>query len=68
MNFAILIHAVIDHCSKMVGKSVDQKDEIRAYIKARSKLYCSLKQLKTQLSTANGQSCVSYDTINLNLV
>ena len=47
----------------MVGRSVDQKDEIRANIKARSKLGCSLKQLLTELSTAYGHSCVSYDTV-----
>ena len=46
---------------KMVGRSVDKKDEIRAYIKARSKLGCSLK--KTEISTAFGPSCVSYDTV-----
>ena len=46
----------------MVGKSDDQKDEIRAYIKARSKLGCSLKQLMIELSTTYGPSCVSYDT------
>ena len=45
IKFAILIHAVIDQCSKMVGRSVNQKDEIRDNIKARSKLDCSLKQL-----------------------
>jgi transposase len=48
---------------KMVGRNVDKKDEIRAYIKARSKLGCSLKQLMTELSTAYGPSCVSYDTV-----
>ena len=37
---------------KMVGRSVDKKDEIRAYIKARSKLGCSLKKLMTEISTA----------------
>ena len=47
---------------KMVGRSVDQKDEIWAYIKARSKLSCSLKQLMTELCTY-GPSCVSYDTV-----
>jgi hypothetical protein len=46
----------------MVGRSVDNKDEIRAYIKARSKLGCSLKQLMTELSPAYGPSCVSCDT------
>ena len=45
---------------KMVGRSVDKKDEIRAYIKARSKLGYSLKKLMTEISTA---SCVSYDTV-----
>ena len=44
----------------MVGRSVDKKDEIRAYIKARSKLGCSLKKLTTEISTAFGPSCVSY--------
>jgi hypothetical protein len=39
-----------------------QKNEIRAYIKARSKLGCSLKQLMTELSISYGLSCVSYDT------
>ena len=47
----------------MVGSSVDKKDEIRAYIKARSKLGCSLKKLMTEISTAFGPSCVSYDTV-----
>ena len=47
----------------MVGRSVDEKDEIRAYIKARSKLGCSLKKLMTAISTAFGPSCVSYDTV-----
>ena len=47
----------------MVGRRVDQKDEIQAYTKARSKLGCSLKQLITELSSAYGPSCVSYDTV-----
>ena len=47
----------------MVGRSVDQKDEIRAYIKARSKLNCSVKQLMTELSTVYVPSCVSCDTV-----
>ena len=47
----------------MVGRSVDQKNEIRTYIKARSKLSCSLKQLITELSDAYRPS-VSYDTFN----
>ena len=48
---------------KMVGRSVDQKDEKRAYIKTRSKLDCSYMQLMTELFTALGPSCVSYDTV-----
>jgi histone-lysine N-methyltransferase SETMAR len=47
----------------MVRRSVDKKDEIRAYIKTRSKLGCSLKQLMTELSSAYGPSCMSYDTV-----
>ena len=34
---------------KMVGRSVDKKNEIQAYIQARSKLGCSLKQLMTEI-------------------
>ena len=48
---------------KIVGRSADKKDEIRGYIKARSKLGCSLKQMMITLSTTNGPSCTSYDTI-----
>ena len=47
----------------MVGRSVEKRDQIRAYIQARSKLGCSLKQVMTEISTANGPSCVSYDTV-----
>ena len=47
----------------MVGRRVDQKDEIRAYIKARSKHGCSFKQLMPELSTAYGSSFESYDTV-----
>ena len=47
----------------MVGRSVDKKDEIRAYIKARSKFGCSLKKLMTEISTAFEPSCVSYNTV-----
>ena len=48
---------------KMVGRSVDKKDEIQAYIQARSKLGCSLKQLMTEVSTAYGPTCVPSDTV-----
>ena len=41
------LHAVIDHCNKMIGRRFDKKDEIRAYIQAHSKLGCSLRQLMT---------------------
>ena len=47
----------------MVGRSVNKKDEIRANIKARSKLGCSLKKLMTEIATAFGPSCMSYDTV-----
>ena len=49
---------------KIVGRSVKQKDKIHAYIKARSKLGCSLTQRLIELSTAYGLSCVSYDTVS----
>ena len=49
--------------NQMVGRSVDKKDKIRAYIETRSKLGCSLKQLMTEISTSYGPSCVSYDTV-----
>ena len=58
---------------KMVGRSTDKKDEIRAYIPARSKFGCSLRQLMAEISTAYGPSCVSYEKVrrwkrNLSLV
>ena len=46
----------------MVGRSVDKKDEIQAYIQARSKLGCSLRQLMTEIFTAYEPSCMSNDT------
>ena len=48
---------------KMVGRSIDKKNEIRAFIKTRSKLGYSLEKLMTEISTAFGPSCVSYDTV-----
>ena len=48
---------------KMFGRSVDKKDDIRAYIQAHSKLGCSLRQLMIEISTAYRPSCVSYDTV-----
>ena len=47
----------------MVGRSVDEKNKIRAYIQARSKLVCSLRQLMTEISAAYGPSCLSYDAV-----
>ena len=47
---------------KMVGKSV-LKEEIRAYIKARSKIGCSLKQIFAEISAVYGSTKVSYDTV-----
>ena len=35
----------------------------KPYIKARLKLGCSLKKRMTEISTAFGPSCVSYDTV-----
>ena len=43
---------------KMVGRSVDKKDEKLAYIQARSKLGCSLRQLMTEISSAYGPLCL----------
>ena len=36
---------------KMVGKSVAKKEEIRAYIKGRFKIGCSLKQIFAEFFT-----------------
>ena len=47
----------------MVGKSVAKKEEIRAYIKARSKIGRSLKQTFAEISVANRSTNISYDTV-----
>ena len=47
----------------MVGKSVAKKEEIRAYIKARSKIGCSLKQIFVEISVVNRSTNVFYDTV-----
>ena len=44
----------------MVGKTITKKEEIRAYIKARSKIGCSLKQIFTEISVVHGSTNVSY--------
>ena len=48
---------------KMVGKSVAKKEEIRANIKARSKIGCSLKQIFVEISVVYESSNVFYDTV-----
>ena len=48
---------------KMVGKSVFKKEEIRAYIKALSKICCSLKQVFPQTSVVYGSTNVSNDMV-----
>ena len=48
---------------KMVGKSVAKKEEIRANIKTRSKISCSLKQIFTEISVVYGSTHVSYGTL-----
>ena len=47
----------------MVGKSIAKKEEIRAYIKTRSKIGCSLKQIFDDISAVYGSSNVSYITV-----
>ena len=39
------------------------KDEIMAYIKASSKIRCSLKQIFAEISVVYGSSNVSYDAV-----
>ena len=48
---------------KMVGKSVAKKEEIWAYIKARSKIGCSLKEISPEISVVYGSTNVSYDMV-----
>ena len=40
---------------KIVGKSIAKKGETRAYIKARSKIGCSLKQIFAEVSVVDGK-------------
>ena len=40
----------------MVGKSVDKKEEIRAYIKARTLLGCSLKDIFSEIKVVYGNT------------
>ena len=48
---------------KMVGKSVAKKEEIRVYIKALSKIGCSLKQIFAEISVVYGSINVSFDMV-----
>ena len=48
---------------KMIGKSVAKEEEIRAYIKARSKTSCCLKQIFAEIYVVYGAANVSYDTV-----
>ena len=48
---------------KMVGQSVANKEEIRAYIQAHSKIGCSLKQIFAEISVVCGYTNVSDDTV-----
>ena len=57
------MYTVMTTVVKIVSRSVDQKAEIRAYIKTLSNLGFSLKQLMTELSTANGPTRVFHDTV-----
>ena len=47
----------------MVGKTVAKKEEMRAYMKARSKISYSPKQLFAETSVVYGSTNVSYDTV-----
>ena len=53
---------VLDEILNLI-ESVSDGFPSYSYILARSKLGCSLKQLMTGISTANGHSCVSNDTV-----
>ena len=48
---------------KLVGKSVAKKEEIRTYIKALSKIDCSLKKVFAETSVVYGSTNVSYDAV-----
>ena len=48
---------------KMVGKSVAKEEEIQAYIKARSKIRCSLKNILIEISVDYRSTYVSYEMV-----
>ena len=47
----------------MVGKSVAKKEEIQAFIKACSKIGCSLTQIFAEISVVYGSTNVSHDAV-----
>ena len=47
----------------MVGKSVAKKEEIQAFIKACSKIGCSLTQIFAEISIVYGSTNVSHDAV-----
>ena len=49
---------------KMVDKSVVKKEEVWAYIKAHSKIGCSLKQIFAEIFVVYGSTNVSYDMVH----
>ena len=48
---------------KKVGKSVAEEEEIWAFMKARSKIGCSLKNIFAEISVVYGSTNVSYDIV-----
>ena len=48
---------------EIVGKSV-AKEDIRAYLKAHSKIGCSWKQIFAEISYVYGSTNVSFDTVS----
>ena len=53
---------------KMIGKSVEKKEEIRAYIRARSKIGCSLKQIFAEMSVVYGCLMTRFVDGKINLI
>ena len=47
----------------MVGKQITNVEEIRTFVKVRSKLGCSLKELFAEITRVYGSSKVSYETV-----
>ena len=46
---------------EVVGKSVAKREEIQAYLKACSKIGCSLKHIFAEMTVVYGSTNVSYD-------